>query len=190
MRQALLNYINKIHPIDSSILEGFIGCWLHEKRKKKEVVTEANKREDYLYFVTKGIQKAYYVNEGKAFNIAFSYPYNFTCTPESFLTQQPSQYYWECITDSEFLKIKYSTFFGYVEEYPEFQTLLYKKLIGTLNGIGNRYHRLLTQSMEERFISLMTNSPQLINLIPQKEIANYLKIDPTNFSKLINSIKI
>ena len=36
----------------------------------------------------------------------------------------------------------------------------------------------------------MKNSPHLLNHVPQKDIANYLKIDPMNFSKLINRIRI
>ena len=190
MKEKLKSYINHIHPIKDEILNEFIACWEEKKGKKKEIITEIDKTEKFLYFITEGIQKAYYVVDGKIFNIAFSYPFAFTCTPESFLTQKPSQYCWECITDSKFLKISFSTFFSFVNKHPEFETLLRKKLIGTLTGLTNRYHRLLTQTIEERFVSLMNNSPQLINLIPQKEIANYLKIDPTNFSKLINSIKL
>ena len=190
MKEKLKKYIKNIHPIKDDILDGFIEYWVEKKGKKKEILTKIDKTEKYLYFITKGIQKAYYVVDGKQFNIAFSYPFAFTCTPESFLTQKPSQYCWECITESEFLKISYSSFFSFVNKHPEFETLLRKKLIGTLMGLSNRYHRLLTQTIEERFIDLMHISPQLINIIPQKEIANYLKIDPTNFSKLINTVKL
>ncbi|MFC2109597.1 Crp/Fnr family transcriptional regulator [Bacteroidota bacterium] len=190
MKDNLKKYINNIHPINNEILDEFIEHWKEAFGKKKEIITEIDKTEKYLYFITEGIQKAYYVVGCKTYTIAFSYPFTFTCTPESFLTQQPSQYCWECITESRFLKISYTTFFSFVNKHPEFETLLRKKLIGTLMGLTNRYHRLLTQTIEERFLSLMNNSPQLINSIPQKEIANYLKIDPTNFSKLINSIKI
>lgn len=68
--------------------------------------------------------------------------------------------------------------------------MLWKKLLGTVNGLVMRYHRLLAYSMEERFKDLMKNNSHLINKIPQKDLANYLKIDPTNFSKLLNNIKI
>jgi hypothetical protein len=49
---------------------------------------------------------------------------------------------------------------------------------------------MLTLTMEERYKDFMKTSPQLINQIPHKEIANYLKIDPTNFSKLLNTSRI
>ena len=190
MKEELRKYINHIHPIKEDVLNEFLDCWETKPAKKREIVADIGITEKYLHFITKGVQKAYYIANGNQYNIAFSYPYAFTCVPESFLTHQPSLYCWQCVTDSKFLRISYSSFFSFVDQYPEFETLLRKKLISTLNGLGNRYYRLLTLSMEERFRDLMKTSPQLINLVPQKDLANYLKIDPTNFSKLINSIKL
>ena len=71
----------------------------------------------------------------------------------------------------------------------EFEVLLRKTLISALGGVVNRYHKILSQTMTERFSDFMKNSPQLINQIPHKEIANYLKMDPTNFSKLLKFYK-
>ncbi len=171
-------------------MEPFLELWHLKSAKKKEIVTSINSTDKYLYFIVKGVQKAYYITDGNEYIIAFSHPYTFTCIPESFLTQKPSNYCWQCVSDSEFLRISHTDFFSFIEKHPVFETMLRKKLINTLGGLVNRYHRLLAYPMEERFKNLLKNSPQLINLIPQKDIANYLKIDPTNFSKLINSIKI
>ena len=190
MTTELKKVINSIHPISNEILDLFLNEWQIIEANKKEIITPIGKTEKHLYFINAGIQKAYYCVSGRTFNLAFSYPYSFTCVPESFLTQSPSQYAWECITKSSLLRISYSTLFNYVNTYPEFETLLRKKLIGTIKGINNRYYRILTMSMEERFTHFMSKSPMLINQIPQKEIANYLKIDPTNFSKLINNVKV
>ena len=189
MTEELKEYLNRIHRVPDEILSDFVSCWQIKCASRKEIVTHEGNTERYLYFTTKGIQKAYYQKESKEYVIAFTYPFAFTCVPESFLTQTPSKYCFECITDSEFLRISYKAFIGLVEKHHEIETLLRKTLIGTLNGVVNRYHRILTLSMEEKFKDFMRTSPQLINQIPHKEIANYLKIDPTNFSKLLSHIK-
>jgi len=190
MKEELINYITRIHKIPEDLLQEFLLHWHTKKASKKEVITAADSVERYLYFTTKGFQKAYYLKDDREFIIAFTYPFAFTCVPESFLTQKPSNYCFECITDSEFLRISYKDFFEFVEKHPGFETLLRKTLIGMLGGIVNRYHRMLTLTMEERYKDFMKTSPQLINQIPHKEIANYLKIDPTNFSKLLNTSRI
>ncbi len=190
MTEDIKEYLNRIHQLPDEMLEEFVSKWHMKVGQKKEIITNEGVVERYLYFTTKGFQKAYYIKEGKVFNIAFTYPFAFTCVPESFLTQRPSKYSFECLTDSEFLRITYNDFISFIESNHEMETLLRKTLIGTLGGIVNRYHRMITLTMEERFRDFMKSSPQLINQIPHKEIANYLKIDPTNFSKLLNSVSI
>jgi CRP-like cAMP-binding protein len=190
MSYELRSYINQIHKIPDELLELFLGSWHQKSFSKKEIVTRAEEIEPYLYFSTGGVQKAYYLKNDKEYIIAFTYPFAFTCIPESFLTQEPSKYFFECITDSEFLRIPYNHFSDFVERHHEVETLLRKTLIGTLNGVVNRYHRLLTMPMEERFLDFMRTNPKLINQIPHKSIANYLRMDPTNFSKLLNSTRI
>lgn len=184
------NYLNTIHKVPEELMNEFLACWKVRKAKKKDILSLAGRVDNYLYFTTKGIQKAFYVKGGKEYNIAFTYPPSFTCVPESFLTQRPSHYTFQCITDSEFLAIDHQNFFRFVDTYHDFETLLRKTLLGTLNGVVNRYHRLLTLSIEERFRDFMKNSGHLINQISHKEIASYLNIDPTNFSKLLHAIKL
>ena len=70
------------------------------------------------------------------------------------------------------------------------ETLLNKTLTNILEGIVNRYHRIITLTMEEKFKDFMKNNSGLINIISHKHIANYLNIDPTNFSKLLNKVRI
>lgn len=190
MTDELKKCITKIHKIPDEVLTEFLNKWHLKTFGKKEIITHSDRVEKYLYFTTKGIQKAYYLKDEKEYNVAFTYPYAFTCIPESFLTQKPSRYAFQCLTESELLRISYTDFFRFVETHHEFETLLRKTVISTLNGVVNRYHRLLSLTIEEKFLDLMKNSPQLINQIAHKEIANYLNIDPTNFSKLLNTIKI
>jgi CRP-like cAMP-binding protein len=190
MTQEIKKFITNVHKIPDNLLNEFLNNWHFTSGDRKEIITSESSIERHLYFTTKGIQKAYYVKDTKEFTVAFTYPYSFTCIPESFITQKPSKYTFECITDSEFLRISYSDFFRFVENHAEFETLLRKALTGILGGVVNRYHRIIALTMEERFIDFMKTSPQLINQIPHKEIANYLRIDPTNFSKLLNTVKI
>jgi hypothetical protein len=53
-------------------------------------------------------------------------------------------------------------------------------------GVIERQHELLAFDMETRFKTFVQRSPHLLNMVSQKDIASYLRIDSTNFSKLIN----
>lgn len=59
-----------------------------------------------------------------------------------------------------------------------------------LARVISRQFDLLTLSMEERYRAFCARSPHLLHSIPHKYIASYLSIDPTNFSKLFNQVRI
>lgn len=146
--------------------------------------------EKYLYFVISGVQKSYYFYKGKEHVIAFAYPPSFSGIPESFFTQTPSRYYLETITDSSFLRISFEQHQQFMVEHREIETLFRKITEIFLYGVIQRQHEMMALSTEDRFRAFVNRSAHLLQIIPQKDIASYLGIDATNFSKLINRIRI
>ena len=153
-------------------------------------MTEAGKTERQLYFVKEGIQKSYYLNEGKQHVMFFAYAPSFSGVVESFLSQTPSRYYLETVTDSEFLRIPYARHAELIREHRDLETLFRKITETFLLGMIERHHELMAMNTETRFKNFVSRSAHLLNMVPHKDIASYLRIDPTNFSKLINSVKI
>lgn len=186
----LKEFLNNFHKIEDEILEDYISNWTTFSLKRKTILSLPNKTERYLYYVKSGIQKSYYLNNGKEHVMFFAYAPSFSGIVESFLTQKPSRYYLQTITDSTFLRISYSKHQELIYKHRDIETLFRKITEYFLQGIIERHHELLAYKAEKRFFNLLHRSPHLLNLIPQKDLASYLRIDPTNFSKLINKKKI
>jgi len=123
MKGELKKYITKIYKIPDQLLDEFLSHRHIKTGSWKEIITAVDAVERYLYFTVKGFQKAYYIKDDKDFNIAFTYPFAFNCVPESFLTQKPSNYSFECLTDSEFLRISYEDFFCLCWRWVRLKTL-------------------------------------------------------------------
>ena len=183
-------YLSSFYNISAEILEEYISNWSKYSVPRKSVITECGRTERYLYFVKDGIQKSYYLNEGKQHVMFFAYSPSFSGIVESFFTQTPSKYYLETITDSTFLRIPYTKHAQLIKEYRELETLFRIITEQFLIGIIERHHQLMAFNTETRFKEFVKRSPHLINMLSQKEIASYLRIDPTNYSKLINTVKI
>ena len=184
------DFLNKIHPIDQEILDHYISHWSEYKVPVKNIMTAPGETERYMYFVLKGIQKSYYMNGKKEHIIAFTYPPSLSGIPESFLSQSPSHYYLETLTDSTFLRISYEKHQEMMHQYREIETLFRKATELFLIGFGQRYYELMAFDIETRFKSFMKRSPQLLQMVSHKDLASYLRIDSTNFSKLINQHRI
>ena len=183
-------FLSKIHNVNNDILDKYISHWVEYSIPKKSVMTAPGETERYWYFVLEGIQKSYYLNEDKQHIIAFTYPPSFSGIPESFFTQTPSKYFLETITDSKFLRISFEKHEELMQEYREIETLFRKATESFLIGMLQRYYELMAYDIETRFKSFVKRSPHLLSTISQKDLASYLRIDPTNFSKLINKVRI
>ncbi len=183
-------FLSKIHQIENVILEEYISHWTPYTLPRKTIMTAPGDTQKYWYYVLEGIQKSYYLKEGKQHVIAFTYTPSFTGIPESFFIQAPSKYYLETITDSRFLRISFEQHQQLMQEHRAIETLFRKATEHLLIGVLERYYELMAFDIATRFKSFTSRSPHLLNMVSHKDLASYLRIDATNFSKLINNTRI
>ncbi|MEM6699518.1 MAG: cyclic nucleotide-binding domain-containing protein [Bacteroidota bacterium] len=184
------NLLLSIHQIEESILDEYIAHWTEYELPRKTIMTAPGETQRDWFYVLEGIQKSYHLHNDKQHVIAFAYPPSFSGIPESFFTQTPSRYFLETITDSKFLRISHQKHQELMAKYRPIETLFRKATELFLTGVLERQVELMAFDMETRFTTFVRRSPHLLNMVSQKDLASYLRIDSTNFSKLINSIRI
>lgn len=188
--QQLIQYFTSFHPVPMQVIEQYAALWKPYELSKKQTMTVPGQTEKYLYFVIEGVQKSFFLHNGKEHVIAFAHEPSISGIPESFFLQQPSRYYLETVTDSKMLRVPFDKHHQFLQREREIETLFRIILECFLDGVIHRQHEIMALSMEDRFKAFTSRSARLLNTIPHKDIASYLRIDPTNFSKLMNSIKI
>jgi CRP-like cAMP-binding protein len=190
-RDALKAFLSGIYPLTPEELEGICADWQPIECKRKTVLTAAGETERYMYFVLEGVQRAFYLGDGNLeATIVFTYPPSFSGVADSFLTQTPSRYYLETLTASRLLRISHDEIQERIRRFPVLQTLLFRATAFALKGALERHIELQTYSNEEKFRTLLRRSPHILQLVPQKYLASYLGMDPTNFSKLLATVRV
>ncbi len=189
--EELKKFISPIHTLHEEEWNAFASIWQPFSAKRKELLTAAGETEKYLYFVTEGVQRAFYLGEDdKEATIVFSYPYSFSGVADSFLLQQPSRYHLETLTKSEFIRTTYHQLQELMDRYHNFEKLIRKATNYTLAGVLERQIELQCFSAEQKFRTLLKRSPHVLTLIPHKYLASYLGIDATTFSKLLGTVRV
>ena len=183
-------YLDNIYQLDEDLLQHYLSHWSSFTCPRKTVITAPGEIERYLYFVQEGVQKLYYLDDVKPHILAFSYPPSFSGVIESFFTQTPSRYFLETITDTQCLRIAMQDHQRLMQEHRDIERLFRKLTERFLLGMMQRHHELMAFDMETRFRTFVARSPHLLGMVPQKDLASYLRMDSTNFSKLINSVRI
>jgi CRP-like cAMP-binding protein len=187
----LKNLIDSVHTLPDDVWDEFAQPWKPFSAKRKELITTAGSMEKYLYFVTEGVQRVYYFDDqNREATLVFTYPPSFGGVLDAMMLQQPSRYNYETLTPSTFLRMPVEELQRLMEKYQAIEILIRKGLSQTLSGVLERMAEIQCYSSEEKFKNLFQRSPHILQLVPHKYLANYLGIDPTNFSKLINKVRI
>jgi CRP-like cAMP-binding protein len=180
-----------IHPLSATEWEAFAALWKPFTAKRKTILTVASEKEKYLYFIAEGVQRMYYFDEqDREATILFTYAPSFGGVLDAGLLQQPSRYFYETLTPSQFLRTSYPELHQAMQHHTGIEILIRQGLTIALSGVLERLVELQCFSSEEKFKTLLRRSPHILGLVPHKYLANYLGINATNFSKLMNSIRI
>ncbi|WP_026236404.1 Crp/Fnr family transcriptional regulator [Pontibacter roseus] len=189
--QGLRQVVNAIRPLTEADWEAFASIWKPLSARRKEPLTSMGVREHYLYFVLEGVQRVYYFDEhSREATLVFTYAPSFGGVLDSFMLQQPSRYYYETLTPSVFLRASFTDLQHVMEARPAVESMIREGITHSLSGLLERLVELQCYTSEERFRILLRRSPHLLQLVPHKYLANYLGIDATNFSKLLNKVRI
>ena len=187
---ALHQLTSRFHPLQRAEWDAFAAIWSPVSAKRKEQLTLAGEPERFIYFVLSGIQRVYFSDGAKEATLVFTYTHSFGGVLDSLLMQQPSRYYYETLSPSEFLRARQADLLALMADHRSLETLVRKGVTWSMSGIMERLVELECFSAEERFRTLLKRSPHILQLIPHKYLANYLGMEATNFSKLLNSVRI
>jgi CRP-like cAMP-binding protein len=187
----LKEIVFKVHPLAGNEWDDLSRIWLPVSYKRKTLLTAAGEIERHLYFVTEGVQRAFYLEAAHPEStIVFTYPYSFSGVADSFLTQTPSRYFFETLTASTMLRTSYHQVDELMDKYHNIERWIRKAAAFTLMGTLERQVELMSFTAEEKFRTLLKRSPHVLQIIPHKYLASYLGLDPSTFSKLLSTVKI
>lgn len=187
----LQKFTNSILKLEENEWTDFSSIWQPFSAKRKTLLTAAGETEKHLYFITEGVQRAFYLHDNdKEATLVFTYPFSFSGVADSFLTQQPSKYYFETLTTSTFLRTSFQQVNELMNEHRNIEKLILKATSFALAGVLERQIELQCFSAEEKFRTLLKRSPHVLQLIPHKYLASYLGIDATTFSKLLGTVRL
>lgn len=140
-----------------------------------------------IYFVESGSLCAFVMDEDEEQIIRFGYNNDLIVSLDSFLTEQASDFYIQAIKKSKIRLIPKQQFIDFVNESSENQQMWISMLEELVLQQIEREKDILTNSPKERYNRVLKRSPQLFQEIPNKYIANYLRMTPETLSRLKKS---
>ncbi len=156
-----------------------------ETVQKHHYFANFGKQATTIAFVLAGAFRQYYLKEGNEETTYFYFEGHLMSAYFSCISQQPSLMTIEALTAGSYIVFPYAVLLDLYTRSPAWQTFgrLLSEYIAM--GLEERMVGLLTQSPEERYITLLEgNKKKIIERIPQHYIASYLGITPVSLSRI------
>jgi CRP-like cAMP-binding protein len=141
-----------------------------------------------LLFVQKGCVRLYYVKDEMEVSVWFSFQFNSAIEVNSFISEQPSNYFIQAIEDSEVFYLPKKELNELCDEQPKMQLMMKNFWEDVLLNLISRFTSLQTDSAEKRYLDLLSK-PAFMNSIPLKYLASFIGVTPTSLSRIRRQIK-
>ncbi len=179
-------YLDQIATISQGDWDFFTSKLQHRVIPKKSVFLKVDEIENHISFIESGVVRLYIPKENpeKEITFGFSLKDQFISAYDSFLTQTPSAYQLQALTETSILSITYD------DLQSVYKTTQIGNLIGRLTAErlflikSKREQNLLNLSAEERYIRLFKERPELLKVIPLKYISSYIGVTAQALSRI------
>lgn len=179
-------YLDQIATISDADWEFFTSKLQRRVIPKKGIFLKVNDIEEHISFIESGVVRLFIPKENpdKEITFGFSFKDQFVSAYDSFLTQTPSAYQLQALTETTILSITYD------DLQAVYNTTQMGNLIGRLTAErlflikSSREQNLLNLTAEERYIKLFKERPELLKIIPLKYISSYIGITAQALSRI------
>jgi len=158
--------------------------WRIRSFPKGAMITAIGQVEDWFSIVQAGAQRMFIPHDGEEVCIGFSYGHSWSGVFDSFVTRTPSRFGLQAVTASELVSIRYEDLQELYRAVPVLERFGRSILEQLVVGRATREIEQLTLDAEGRYKALVERSLQLLQLVPQKNIASYLRMTPETLSRL------
>ncbi|WP_304132432.1 Crp/Fnr family transcriptional regulator [Ignavibacterium album] len=183
MQDTLFNFIAKYISLTEEEKNAIISLDIFRSVKKGTVLLKEGQKSKDSYFVLKGCIRTYYIIDGEEKTTAF-YTEMEGLTPPCVLSKTPSEYYVSCVEDT-ILTVSNSDMEAEMNsKFPKFETMCKMLSEELLAKKQIDFDEFKTSSPEQRYLNLLQKRPDLIQRVPQHQLASYLGIKPQSLSRL------
>lgn len=160
-----------------------------KKFKKKELIVRNGEISNNYFYVIKGCLRSYIIDsKGLEQTIQFSSTNWWWADNESLLYDSPSKFNLAAVMDTEILIFNKKGKENSLKKYPKLERFYSIALEKSVIYLRNRLFQILSDNAETRYMKFCEQFPELINTVPQKQIASYLGVTPEFFSYMKRKI--
>lgn len=183
MQKLLFDFISKYITLTEDEKNAILALDIFHTVKKGTILLKEGQRSQDEYFILKGCIRKYYIVDGEEKTTAFFTEME-SLTPNCVVNNQPSEYFISCVENTILTITNPNMGVEINTKFPKFEIMcriLSEELLAKERINFDEYK---TSSPEQRYLNLIQKRPDLVQRVPQHQLASYLGIKPQSLSRL------
>ncbi|MBM7663589.1 CRP-like cAMP-binding protein [Solibacillus kalamii] len=159
-------------------------------KKGKYLLMQGNLSDIKCYFVLMGCVRQFFIDEsGKEVTSNFFTEEQAIPIINEKTQGELSKYSLVCVEDSILVVGDVTSESTMFNKYPQLEMMIRKMMEINLGEIQDQLGEFISSSPEERYKTILRQRPQLIERVPQHQLASYLGITPESLSRIKQRMK-
>lgn len=183
MQKLLFDFISQYIQLSNDEKDAIASLNIFHTLRKGHILLKEGAISNDGYFVLKGCLRTYYVIDGEERTTNF-YTELEGITPHCAINKKHSEYYISCVEDSIIMISNPSMEAEMFEQFPKFETLCRILSEELLVKAQVNFDTFKTSSPEQRYRSLLQNRPDLVQRVPQYQLASFLGVKAQSLSRI------
>ncbi len=183
MQDLLFDFISKYISLTEDEKKAIVSFDIFRSEKKGTTLLKEGQKSNDGYFVLKGCIRTYYIIDGEEKTTTF-YTEMEGLTPPCVINKTSSEYYISCVEDTILIVTNPEMEADSFNKFPKFESLCRVLSEELLAKQQINFDEFKTSSPEQRYLNLLQKRPDLIQRVPQHQLASYLGIKPQSLSRL------
>lgn len=180
----IIRYISKFMHLSEAEAMAIIENVNFRSFKKGDLLLREGQISTLCYFNVKGIVRQYSLIDGEERTVNF-YTEGQPISPnEGTFKRMPSKFYLSCVEDCILSVATPEDEITFFEKFPQFETVCRIAVEDQLGKSQQDFADFMLSSPEERYLNLIKTRPELIDRVPQYQLASYLGIKPESLSRI------
>ncbi len=183
MENEIIKYLSKYIPITKEMEDVIIESGFIKSFKKGTILLEEGKMSNECYFIIKGCVRSFHIKDGEEKTTEF-YTEEEAVTPSAYGKRTPSAHYLECLEDTLSGVGTPELETELYQKFPQLESLTRALVEAIMAKQQDTIDYFKMSSPEERYLNFIKFRPNLIQRVPQHQIASYLGIKPESLSRI------